>query len=90
MALFTKAGILHAEVIFGPNPGALKGKNNKKTPERVTMNSITYFLEGLLEQQGYAPLAVDVMYINENLFSYDHVNNPTNLVQLNWSSMPNR
>jgi len=41
------------------------------------MNSITYLLERLLEQQGYVPLAVDVMYINENLFSYDHVNNPT-------------
>ena len=77
MPLFTKQAYYMQKSSLDLIQEHLRAKTTRKTPERVTMNSITYLLERLLEQQGYVPLAVDVMYINENLFSYDHVNNPT-------------
>ena len=45
----TKADILHAEDILGPNLGSLKVKTTRKSPEKVTINSCDESPDSLLE-----------------------------------------
>ena len=61
----TKANIMHAEDILGPNLGSLKGKMTRTKPSRVIINTYDELPAEMLEKHGDVTLAVDIMYINE-------------------------
>jgi len=60
----TKADIIHAEEILGPNLGSLKGKMTRTKPLKVTINTYNELPKGMLDKHGNVTLAVDIMYIN--------------------------
>ena len=55
--------IVVAEMIFGPNIGAFKGKTTKPQPPLVLNNNIEIPVE-LKEQHHDIALCIDIMYIN--------------------------
>jgi len=61
----TKADIIHAEEILGPNLGSLKGKMTRTKPSKVIINTYNELPTGMLDKHGNITLAVDVMYIND-------------------------
>jgi len=64
----TKAEILQAEDILGPNLGSLKRKTTRNSPSRVIMNTCTELPNNMLEIHGNVILAVDLSYINKISF----------------------
>jgi len=57
----TKADIICAEDILGPNLGSLKDKTTRTKPSKVIINTYAE----MLKKYGDITLAVDIMYINE-------------------------
>ena len=47
------------------NLGSLKGKMTRKTPERVTLNSLDNLPNELLTEYGNVTIAIDLMYRNK-------------------------
>ena len=50
---------------MGPNLGSLKGKTTRKTPGRVTINTLDDLPDGMLEEHENVTLMVNIMYINK-------------------------
>jgi len=50
---------------LGPNLGSLKGKTTRKTPGRVTINTLDDLPDGMLEEHENVTLTVNIMYINK-------------------------
>jgi len=61
----TKADIICAEEILGPNLGSLKGKMTRTKPSKVIINTYNKLPTGMLDKHGNVTLAVDIMYINK-------------------------
>jgi hypothetical protein len=64
----TNEDIICAKNILGPNLGILKCKTTRKTPERVTLNSLDNLPNELLTEYGNVTIAIDIMYINKIQF----------------------
>jgi len=60
----TKADIIRAEDILGPNLGSLKGKMTRTKPSRLIINTHNKLPAEMLEKHGDVTLAADIMYIN--------------------------
>jgi hypothetical protein len=60
----TKADILAAEQILGPDVGSLKRKTVRRTPKTVTMGNVTV-PDDILRTYRRVTMGADVMYVNK-------------------------